>query len=85
MAFGIIIFKSFGHLYPLTMADDGFYDGMKEVMFKEYSPMEFIYGKKGISNEEIDGLNEQVCGLVKRINDGEPLNIKGELDSILGA
>ena len=50
MSWGIIVYESFGRYTPFTMADDNFYDGMKEV-----PGMTFVNGKKGIT----DSLNPQ--------------------------
>lgn len=81
MAFGIIVYESFGRAYPFTMADDIIYDGMKRDMHS-YG-MNFLIGKRGIDDNQIDNLSKIVSDVVKRKNSGENLNLFEELELVL--
>ncbi len=75
-----MVFESYGHFYSFVMADDRGYDGMKEGMV-EYGT-KFLGGKKGISDEKIHNISNYVNGLVRRLNEGESLDVKKELESV---
>ena len=82
MAFGIIIFESFGRYYSFLMGDDSFYDGMVESYKRERTNV--ICGRKDIPNKEIDEIADEVSGILIKLNGGENLNLKG-LESALNS
>lgn len=85
MAHGIFVLKSYGNFYTFTVADDSIYDPMEERLSSKkgiYS-LEFVAGKKGIGEEEIDGIADKVRELVKKANDRFPIDFKKTLESIL--
>ena len=63
MTCGIIVYESYGHYMPFTMADDTLYNPMKETLSSksgsERYGMKFLNGKKGIfltiSNLRVEG------------------------------
>ena len=81
MAFGIIVYEYLGRIYPFTMADDIIYEGMKKDMY--HYGMNFLNGKKGINDCEIDDISKRVSDMVKRKNVGENLNLFEELELVL--
>ena len=80
MTGGIIVYEYFGHFYPLIMADDTIYDSMKRYIDKHNT--NFINGKKGITNDEINDTSNKVCELVRKVNEGEQPELKKELEAI---
>jgi hypothetical protein len=68
MAWGVIVYQSAGELFSFVMADDSLYDGMKN---KRENCMYFFTGKKGIRDNEIDGICERVSDLMGMANNGE--------------
>ena len=86
MAWGIVIYKSLDRYVPFIMADD-IYDRMKESLSTEKGinmyGMEFINGRKGISDEKIDSIDDKLNSLIERLNAGEKLSLDKELDKII--
>jgi len=62
-----------------VMADDKFYADMERDIKKDYGPLGLVYGKTKIEDKEIDGLCKKINSLIKRLNDGDSLNIEAEL------
>ncbi len=86
MAFGIIIYKSFNQYIDFVMADETLYDMMKESLSTERDKMmygmEYINGRKGISDERIDEASNHFHSLVERLNAGEKLDLDSELEDM---
>ncbi len=86
MTNGIIIFESHGRYSHLTFADDSMFDGIKERSsgeegMKRYG-MKYAAGRKGISDERIDEVSNNVDHLVNKLNNRETLDLEKELESI---
>ncbi len=80
MGFGIIVDELHGRYHSFTMADDTMYDGMVESYKRDGRNV--ICGRKGIPDKEIDNIADRMGGILKRLNEGEPLILK-ELESVL--
>lgn len=81
MASAIIVYEGGGHIYPFTARHDIAYDTITEKMHK--FKMNFLAGKKGIADNEIDSLSERIREIVKRCNKDNSLDARKELEAIL--
>ena len=86
MKFGMIVFESPGR-YSDFYDNDEMYNFMKEVTstedgIKKYG-MRFVAGKSGIPDEDIDKVSDGFSMVVNRLNSGERLDVKKELETIV--
>ena len=80
MGGGVLVLKSGKRYNILVVAYDSMYDGCKERCDK-YG-LEFVGGRKGISDSVIDEFSLEVANLVDRLNSGESLNVNLELEKL---
>ncbi len=78
MTWGIMVYETCGNLYSFVMADDSFYEGMKEGDIGG----KFLGGRKGITDESIDEISNSVNDLTRRSRNGESLDLEKELELV---
>jgi len=77
MSWGVIVYESGHNYWSLVMADDMLYEGMKNSIQRDGSRV--LFGRKGINDGDIDGINLTINKVVARLNSGEDVNLEKEL------
>jgi hypothetical protein len=75
---GVLIQYSRGGYNPFIMGDDSIYESLK-IEFARVG-VDFIAGKKGIPDSDIDSVCEGLKEIVRRLNNKEPVDVKSELE-----
>ena len=82
---GIIVYEHSGKYYSLTLASTNVYDGMLKECVGERAKLNnrnLVMSKSKISDERMEDIEKRVLELVDRKNQGEEIDIKGELEKI---
>ena len=82
MAFGIMVTEWCGRYAPFTMVSEEMLDGLRKGMCEGRYGMNYVAGRNGISDDEIDELSRKVADVVKRKNDGQDLDLRNELKGL---
>lgn len=77
-----MIYESYGYFYSFIIADERLYEGLRNES-GGYG-INFLGGKKEISDEERDKVSSQVRDLTRKLNSKEPLNLEKELKNLFG-
>ena len=80
MTCGIILYHDGSAYWSCIIADDTLYDGMYKDLTKLRRTI--LRGKKGIQDEQIDEISDQVTKMVEKLNKGVSMNIERELHSV---
>jgi len=72
---GLMIVKTVGKYYPLTIVNETDYNGILEHISDNKCSVRFIYGKNNLSLEEIFSINSDVGNLLEAFNDSRVLRL----------
>ena len=81
MAFGIMVTEWCGRYAPFTMVSEEMLDGLRKGMCEGRYGMNYVAGKNGISDDEIDELSKKVV-VVNKKNSNADLNLRNELKGL---
>ncbi|MBI2663025.1 hypothetical protein HYX15_00655 [Candidatus Woesearchaeota archaeon] len=81
MTFGIVVYRRHGNYNSIIIAGSTSYDNFLRELKKD--SVEIIAGRKDISKDETIKISCEINDLFSRLDDGEKLDGKKELETIL--